>query len=197
VRLFRHEFPFRVSCTVVIGRSQVWMVIGSSSSRISTIRRGNTWAESDASTGNRMNRASMAVMVGTAFTAVRSQDTLPRIRVFVVLPGVSKMLWGGPLDSPVQLKGVVVTSTTSGIISLICRWIVDRKNGPRAFILDPWRERTMGKLVCQAGVVLSVREVRNRYTEDGSNGHILPMIFQQQRGVINRSDSHKVFYVRR
>jgi hypothetical protein len=104
VRLFRHEFPFRVSCTVVIdrhSRSQVWMVIRSSSSRISTIRRGNTWVESDASTGNRMNRASMAVMVGTAFTAVRSQDTLPRARVSLFLPGVSKMLWGGPLDSPV------------------------------------------------------------------------------------------------
>ena len=53
----------------------------------------------------------------------------------------------------------------------------------------------MGKFVCQAGVVLSVCKVCDRYTEDGSNGHIVPMIFQ--RGVINRSDDHKVFYVRR
>jgi hypothetical protein len=55
---------------------------------------------------------------------------------------------------------------------------MDWKNGLSALIPDPWREWTMGEFVRQVGVVLAIRKVRDRQTQDGSNGHVVPVIFK-------------------
>jgi len=65
---------------------------------------------------------------------------------------------------------------TGCVISLALRRIVDRENGVGILILDPWRVWAMGEFVCQAGVVLAIREVRDSETKDGSNCYILPVM---------------------
>lgn len=123
------------------------------------------------------------IVVRITSAALRSHNTLHNTRVFVFPPGVSEMLRTGPLDCSVQLERFVVTGTTSWIISLTTRPAVSRKDGLGAFIPDPWRKWTMGEFVRQVGVVLSIRKVRDRYTKDGPNRHILPVIFKQRFGL--------------
>jgi len=116
-------------------------------------------------------------MVGTTSRAVTVLSVPPRIRVVMFLPSISQVRWTRPLDSSLQLEGVVVAAATNWIISLVLRLIVNGKNGLRALIPDPRREWTMREFVCEVGVVLAIRKVRDSKTKDGSNCHVLPVIF--------------------
>ena len=59
-------------------------------------------------------------------------------------------------------------------------------NGENRFgvlILDPWRVWTVREFICQVGVILAIRKIRDGETKDRSNCHIMPVIFQQRFGL--------------
>ena len=73
----------------------------------------------------------------------------------------------------------MAVTSTSWIIALVLRRAVNGEDRFRVLIPDPWRVWTMGAFVCQAGVKLAIRKIRHSEAKDGSNRHIMPVIFRQ------------------
>ena len=55
----------------------------------------------------------------------------------------------------------------------------------------------MREFVCQARVILAVRKIRDDETKDGSNCHIMPMIFKKPTWIKHRYGCRDMCYVRR
>ena len=55
----------------------------------------------------------------------------------------------------------------------------------------------MRELVCQVWVVLVIRKVRDSESKDGSNRHIVPVVFQKWFMLGTEARVARFFYVRR